>query len=79
MFLCMKPRRQIRGVAMTCWDIWYREWMNGKLVPGDTGRNIRVRRAADTSAGAPSTPETPVTPLTPLDPASRGKRRRTDK
>ncbi|POM69800.1 Hypothetical protein PHPALM_13889 [Phytophthora palmivora] len=78
MFLCMKPCRQIRGVAMTCWDIWHREWMNGKLVSVDTGRNIRVRRAADTSTGAPSTPGTPVTPLTPLDPASRGKRRRMD-
>uniref|UniRef100_H3GV95 PiggyBac transposable element-derived protein domain-containing protein n=1 Tax=Phytophthora ramorum TaxID=164328 RepID=H3GV95_PHYRM len=41
-FLCMKPHRQIRGVAITCWDICHREWVNGKLIPADTGRSIRV-------------------------------------
>ncbi|GMF35153.1 unnamed protein product [Phytophthora fragariaefolia] len=74
-FLCMKPRRQIRGVAMTCWDVWHREWMNGKLIPVETGRSIRVRRAPDATQAIPGTP---VTPLTPLGLARKNKRRSTD-
>ncbi|KAF1788816.1 hypothetical protein GQ600_13620 [Phytophthora cactorum] len=50
--------------------------MNGKLVPVDTGNSIRVRRAADMTAGTPSTPVTPVTPLRPLAPASKNKKRK---
>ncbi|KAK1945098.1 hypothetical protein P3T76_003631 [Phytophthora citrophthora] len=29
---------------MTCWDIWHKEWANGKLIPVQSGRSIRVRR-----------------------------------
>ncbi|KAG6943814.1 hypothetical protein JG688_00017415 [Phytophthora aleatoria] len=47
--------------------------MNGKLVPVDTGNSIRVRRAADMTAGTPSTPRTP---LKPLAPASKNKNRK---
>ncbi|KAL3663803.1 hypothetical protein V7S43_011216 [Phytophthora oleae] len=73
-FLCKAARYKVRDVAMTCWDIWHREWVNGNLMPVDTGRTIRIRRAAEAPPGTPSTPGTPATPGTS---APRTKRRRT--
>ncbi|GMF57137.1 unnamed protein product [Phytophthora fragariaefolia] len=70
-FLCRSARYPVRGVAMTCWDIWHREWSNGQLLPVDNGRSIRIRPATAQNEDAPSTPGTPATP------ASRNKRRRT--
>ncbi|ETO59807.1 hypothetical protein F444_21901 [Phytophthora nicotianae P1976] len=61
-FLCVRARRQVRGVAITCWDLWHTEWMNGKLIPVDQGNTIRMRQktpyvpASPSTAGAPSTP-----------------------
>ncbi|KAJ8523649.1 hypothetical protein ON010_g17469 [Phytophthora cinnamomi] len=68
-FLCMRARRQVRGVAMTCWDMWHKEWMHGKLIPVDNGNTIRMRKVTD----VPGTPSTPGTPTTPVS----SKRRRT--
>ncbi|KAJ8576453.1 hypothetical protein ON010_g2758 [Phytophthora cinnamomi] len=68
-FLCMRARRQVRGVAMTCWDMWHKEWMHGKLIPVDNGNTIRMRKVTD----VPGTPSTPGTPTTPAS----SKRRRT--
>ncbi|ETI50524.1 hypothetical protein F443_05953 [Phytophthora nicotianae P1569] len=31
-FLCLRPHRKVRGVAVTCWDIWHRDWKNGCLI-----------------------------------------------
>ncbi|OWZ16488.1 LOW QUALITY PROTEIN: hypothetical protein PHMEG_0009714 [Phytophthora megakarya] len=70
-YLCMRARRKVREVAMTCWDIWHKEWSNGKMIPVDNGRAIRVRRMP-----RPDTPRTPTTPGTPITSASN-KRRRT--
>eukprot|EP00644_Phytophthora_capsici_P000709 jgi/Phyca11/109104/e_gw1.16.609.1 len=58
-FLCMRARRNVRGAAMTCWDIWHKEWVNGKLIPVSNGKSIRVRRKVTTGPGIPSTPDTP--------------------
>ncbi|POM73208.1 Hypothetical protein PHPALM_9966 [Phytophthora palmivora] len=67
-FLCMRARRKVREVAMTCWDIWHQEWANGKLIPVEDAQPIRVRRKVRaTDPGTPSTPGTPAS----------GKRRRT--
>ena len=41
-YLCRRAHRQIRGVLMTCWDIWHREFKNGQCPPSDLG-NIRLR------------------------------------
>lgn len=68
-FLCTRARRQVRGVAMTCWDVWHKEWMHGKLIPVDKGNTIQMHKAAD----VPGTPSTPGTPTTPAS----SKRRRT--
>ncbi|ETO83574.1 hypothetical protein F444_02432 [Phytophthora nicotianae P1976] len=76
-FLCMKPRRQIRGVAMTCWDIWHCEWRNGKLVPADTGRSIRVPPSCRTDCRFPLLRQVHQSNLLRLLlPASTSKRRR---
>eukprot|EP00644_Phytophthora_capsici_P005686 jgi/Phyca11/97698/e_gw1.2.1118.1 len=69
-YLCMRARRQVRGVAMTCWDVWHKEWMNGKLISFENGKGIRMRQKP---AEVPSTPSTPGTPATPAP----SKRRRT--
>eukprot|EP00644_Phytophthora_capsici_P000631 jgi/Phyca11/109177/e_gw1.16.610.1 len=58
-FLCMRARRNVRGVAMTCWDIWHKEWVNGTQVPVEDAKPIRVRRKAELP-GTPSTPGTPA-------------------
>ncbi|ETP05033.1 hypothetical protein F441_18280 [Phytophthora nicotianae CJ01A1] len=42
-FLCMRARRNGRGAAMNCWDIWRKEWVNGKLIPVSNDKSIRVR------------------------------------
>ncbi|ETP44289.1 hypothetical protein F442_09106, partial [Phytophthora nicotianae P10297] len=57
-FLCMRARGNVRGVAMTCWNIWHKEWVNGTQVPVEDAKPIRVRRKAE----IPSTPSTPGTP-----------------
>ncbi|POM76874.1 LOW QUALITY PROTEIN: Hypothetical protein PHPALM_5837 [Phytophthora palmivora] len=59
-FLCMRARRNVRGVAMTCWDIWHKEWVNGKLIPVEDCKVIRVRRRR--TANVPEMPSTPGTP-----------------
>ncbi|KAG3101183.1 hypothetical protein PI124_g11156 [Phytophthora idaei] len=60
-FLCMRARRSVRGVAMTCWDIWHKEWVNGSQIPVENAHAIRVRRKADMAdPGTPSTPGTPA-------------------
>lgn len=46
-YLCTRARRKTRGVAMTCWDVWHREWRNGALIPLEITRPIRVRRSGD--------------------------------
>ncbi|KAG6944081.1 hypothetical protein JG688_00017280 [Phytophthora aleatoria] len=67
-FRCMRARRNVRGIAMTCWVIWHKEWENGKLIPVEKGNSIRVRQKSD--AIGPRSPSTPGTPAS-------GKRRRT--
>ncbi|KAG6617587.1 uncharacterized protein IUM83_02426 [Phytophthora cinnamomi] len=60
-FLYMRARRNVCGVAMTCWDIWHKGWAKGKLIPVEDAKPIRVSPQADATApGTPSTPETPV-------------------
>uniref|UniRef100_H3H5X0 PiggyBac transposable element-derived protein domain-containing protein n=1 Tax=Phytophthora ramorum TaxID=164328 RepID=H3H5X0_PHYRM len=43
--LCMRPRRQLNGGARTCWDIWHRDWKDGKLIPSELTGSIRMRKA----------------------------------
>ncbi|KAE8898716.1 hypothetical protein PF005_g11545 [Phytophthora fragariae] len=57
---------------MSCWDVWHKEWMHGKLIPVDYGNTIRMRKVADVR-DEPGTPSTPGTPTTPAS----SKRRRT--
>ncbi|KAK1942900.1 hypothetical protein P3T76_005537 [Phytophthora citrophthora] len=66
--LCMRSHRNIRGVAVTCCEIWHKEWLNGKLIPVDNGNSIRVRRKAEVAP--PGTPSVPGT-------SASAKRRRT--
>ncbi|RAW39273.1 hypothetical protein PC110_g4502 [Phytophthora cactorum] len=43
-FLCLRPHREVRGLAATCWNIWHRDWKNGRLVPLELAGQIRHRR-----------------------------------
>ncbi|ETL90110.1 hypothetical protein L917_11074 [Phytophthora nicotianae] len=43
-FLCLRPHRKVRGVAVTCWDIWHRDWKNGCLIPPELAGRIRHRK-----------------------------------
>lgn len=43
-FLCVRPRRQIRGVALTSWDIWHHEWECGALILAESTQPIRMRK-----------------------------------
>ncbi|OWY92413.1 hypothetical protein PHMEG_00038603, partial [Phytophthora megakarya] len=43
-FLCHRPHRKIRGVAVTCGDIWHRDRKNGRLIPPELAGRIRIRR-----------------------------------
>ncbi|KAG6943416.1 hypothetical protein JG688_00017612, partial [Phytophthora aleatoria] len=71
-YLCMKVRRKVRGVATTWWDIWHKEWSNGMMIPVENANSIRVRRKP--SAADPGTPSVPRAPRTP---ASKKKRKTT--
>lgn len=51
--LCMKPQRKIRGILMTCWVIWHREYQNGSLIPHAMEKKIGVRRTSGFASPPP--------------------------
>ncbi|ETK78367.1 hypothetical protein L915_15585 [Phytophthora nicotianae] len=50
-YLCMRPRHVIRGELTTCFDVWHKEWSEGKLRPSNQERRIRLRPATPTKGG----------------------------
>ncbi|KAF1773341.1 hypothetical protein GQ600_11338 [Phytophthora cactorum] len=44
-YLCMRPRHVIRGALTTCFDVWHKEWSDGKLIPTNQDRSICMRHA----------------------------------
>lgn len=51
---------------MTCWDIWHKEWKDGKLISLDKTRRIRMRRPHVGQVQTPTTKKKKqrVTPAT---------------
>lgn len=50
-YLCMRPRHVIRGVLTICFDVWHKEWREGKLRPSNQERRIHMRPATPIKDG----------------------------
>ncbi|OWY91888.1 hypothetical protein PHMEG_00039332, partial [Phytophthora megakarya] len=44
-YLCMKPRQNIDGVMMSCWDVLHSTYKNGTAGPDHLQSKIRLRQS----------------------------------
>ncbi|ETP31807.1 hypothetical protein F442_19353 [Phytophthora nicotianae P10297] len=50
-YLSMKPKWVVRDKMLSCWDVWHKEFKNGKAIPESLKDRIRVR--APMTSGSP--------------------------
>ncbi|EGZ29645.1 hypothetical protein PHYSODRAFT_467022, partial [Phytophthora sojae] len=49
-YLCVKPKWTVGSKMLSCWDVWHKEYNNGKAIPQDLKGKIRVRAPKATSS-----------------------------
>ncbi|OWY91609.1 hypothetical protein PHMEG_00039735, partial [Phytophthora megakarya] len=43
-WLCNKIRRQYKGTAKTCFEIWHDDFQAGQVIPSTLGKRVVMRR-----------------------------------